>query len=84
MCNITILKTIEIAINKNGDFKIIEDGKTFIRTLDYGKDSNIRTNLLKVNGYINGEKAELTLIPFNLRGNRNSKSQCMVIWIKEE
>ena len=55
MCNITILKTIEIAINKNEDFKIIEDGKTFIRTLDYGKDININTNLLKVNGYINGE-----------------------------
>lgn len=84
MCNITFLKTIEIAINKNGDFKIIEYGKTFIRTLDYGKDINIRTNLLKVNGYINGEKEELTLIPFYLRGNRNSKSQCMVVWNKEE
>ena len=74
MCNITILKTIAIAINKNGEFKIIEDGKTFIRKLDYGKDVNIRTNLLKVNDYINGEKAELTLIPFYLRGNRNPKS----------
>lgn len=51
-----------ITINKNGNFKIIEDGKTFIRTLDYGKDINIRTNLLKVNGYINGEKVELILI----------------------
>ena len=74
MCNITILKTIEIAINKNADFKIIENGKTFIRTLDNGKDVNIRTNLLKVNGYINGEKTELTLIPFYLRANRNPKS----------
>lgn len=78
------MKTIEIAINKNGDFKIIEDGKTFIRALNYGKDINIRTNLLEVNGYINGEKEELALIPFYLRGNRNSKSQCMVVWIKEE
>ena len=84
MCNTTILKTIEIAINKNADFKIIEDGKTFIRTLDYGKDVNIRTNFLKVNDYINGEKAGLTLIPFYLRGNRNSKSQCMIVCIKEE
>lgn len=64
----------EIAIDKNGDFKIIEDGKTFMRTLDYGKSVNIKTNLLKVNGYINGEKAELTLIPFYLRASRNLKS----------
>lgn len=78
------MKTIEIAIDKSRDFKIVEDDKTFIRTLDNGKDVNIRTNLLKVNGYINGEKAELTLIPFYLWGNRNSKSQCMVAWIKEE
>ena len=84
MCNITIIKTIEIAINKNADFKIIEDGKTFVRTLDYVKDIDIRTNLLKVNSYINGEKAELTLIHFYLRGNRNPKSQCMIVWIKEE
>ena len=53
--------------------------KTFIITLDQAKDINIRTNLLKVNGYINGEKAELTLIPFYLRGNRNPKSQCMIV-----
>ena len=78
------MKTIEIAIDKNWDFKIIEDGKTFIRTLDYDKSVNIKTNLLKVNGYINGEKEELTPISFYLRGNRNSKSQCMVAWIKEE
>ena len=78
------MKTIEIAIDKNGDFKIIEDGKTFIRTLDHGKSVNIKTNLLKVNGYINWEKAELTLIPFYLRANMNPKSQCMVAWIKEE
>ena len=84
MCNITILKTIEIAIDKNRDFKIIEDGETFIRKLDNGKDVNIMTNLLKVNGYINGEKEELTLIPFYLRAKRNPKSQCMVVWIKEE
>ena len=57
---------------------------SFLRTLDYGKDINIRTNLLKVNGYINGEKEELTLVPFYPRGNRNPKSQCMVVWIKEE
>ena len=84
MCNITILKTIEIAIDKNGDFKIIEDGKTFIRTFDYATSVNIKTKLLKVNCYINGEKAELTLIPFYLKGNRHPKSQCMVVWTKEE
>lgn len=78
------MKTIEIAIDKNGDFKITEDGKTFIKTLDYGKDINIRTNLLKVNGYINGDKEELNLIPFYLRANRNPKSQCLIVWIKEE
>ena len=32
----------EIVIDKNGDFKIIEDGKTLIRKLDNGKDINIR------------------------------------------
>ena len=75
---------MKLQLIKDGDFKIIEDCKTFIRTLDYGKDIYIRTNLLKVNGYINGEKAELTLISFYLRGTRNPKSQCMVAWFKEE
>lgn len=40
--------------------------------------------MLQVNGYIKGKKQEITLIPFYLRGNRNPKSQCMVVWIKEE
>lgn len=34
----------------------------------------LKNLMLKVNGYINGEKQEITLLSFYLRGNRNPKS----------